>query len=208
VILTTHPVTLEKHPSSLSYRTTEQEDRALLDAVARREQDAFEHLYEKYQTMVYHLAYRILNNRESAEEVVYEVFWQVWREADRYDAQRGSMGAWLAILTRSRAIDALRARKGNPSTEDDLTERIIATDPANDPEEITSLDQRALLVRRALDSLSSAQRTALELSFFSGFSHAEIAERLGEPLGTVKTRIRSAMLTLRAQLRPLLRGDR
>lgn len=187
---------------------TKREDYALLDAIARRNQEAFERLYEIYHAMVYHLAYRILNSRESAEEVVYEVFWQVWREAGRYDARRGSVGAWLAVLARSRAIDAFRARRGNPAAEVEAATPTVAADPADDPEEITNLEQRALLVRRALDSLSAEQRAALELAFFGGLTHAEIAERLDEPLGTVKTRIRSAMLRLRQRLFPLLGGDR
>jgi RNA polymerase sigma-70 factor (ECF subfamily) len=197
-----------KHPSSSSSRITEQEDHTLLDAIARRTPEALERLYEKYQVMVYHLAYKILNNRESAEEVVYEVFWQVWREAARYDAQRGSVGAWLATVARSRAIDALRARRGNPTAEEDIAAFAVATDPTDDPEAMVSLEQRASLVRNALGSLSPEQRTALELSFFSGLTHAEIAERLAEPLGTVKTRIRSAMFKIREQLRPLLGGER
>lgn len=154
--------------------------------------------------MVYHLALKILNSRESAEEVVYDVFWQVWRDAERYDLQRGSVGAWLATVARSRAIDALRARRGNPATEEDLEERPVATNPLDNPEEQTSLVQRAGLVRAALGSLPADQRAALELSFFHGLSHMEIAEQLQEPLGTVKTRIRTAMLKLHERLRPLL----
>jgi RNA polymerase sigma-70 factor (ECF subfamily) len=191
---------------------TEQEDRALEDhalvaAIARQQQDALNRLYERYQTMVYHLAFRILNSRESAEEIVLEVFWQVWREAVRYDAQRGSVGAWLSTLARSRAIDALRARKGNPMAEEKSEGQQVANDPADTPEETTDLEQRARLVRNALEDLSADQRIALELSFFRGLTHIEIAEQLNEPLGTVKTRIRSAMLKLRERLRPLLSSN-
>jgi RNA polymerase sigma-70 factor (ECF subfamily) len=133
-------------------RMTEQEDRALIAAIAGRQQQALERLYDRYQTLVYHLALRILNSRESAEEVVYDVFWQVWREAARYDVQRGSVGAWLAILARSRAIDALRARQGRRTVEEDLSVQLAHTSPGDDPEEITSVEQRAVLVRRALDT--------------------------------------------------------
>jgi RNA polymerase sigma-70 factor (ECF subfamily) len=183
-----------------------QPDGALVAAIARRHQDALDQLYERYQTVVYHLALKILGSRENAEEVVYEVFWQVWREAERYDARRGSVGAWLATVARSRAIDALRARRGNPLTEEDITERSVATDPSDNPEEQATLAQRAALVRAALEGLSTDQRAVLELSFFGGLSHMEIAERLNEPLGTVKTRIRMALLKLRERLRPLLGG--
>lgn len=196
-----------KHPSSSLRRITEQDDRALVAAVARRQENALDQLYERYQTVVYHLALKVLNSRESAEEVVHEVFWQVWREAERYDPQRGSVGAWLATMARSRAIDALRSRRSSPVAEEDIDERSSATGLADDPEERASLDQRAALVRSALDSLPADQRTALELAFFSDLSHMEIAERLNEPLGTVKTRIRSAMIRVRERLRPLLGGN-
>ncbi len=196
----------EKHPTAQSLRISEQDERALVAAIARREADALERLYERYRMVVFHLAFKILNNRESAEEVVLEVFWQVWREAERYDVHRGSIGAWLATLARSRAIDALRARRNKSSAEDNVEKVNLAADPVDEPEARVSLAQRAELVRSALDSLPMEQRTALELSFFRGLSHIEIAEQLQEPLGTVKTRIRSAMLRLRERLRPLLGG--
>jgi RNA polymerase sigma-70 factor, ECF subfamily len=183
------------------------EDQALVAAIARQEQDAFERLYDRYHTMVYHLARKILTAPDRAEEVVYDVFWQVWREAARYDGQRGSVGAWLTTLARSRAIDALRGRKVPLSTEaESVDERHTLADPAPTPEEHTSLGQRALLVRTVMKTLPAEQRAALELAFFSGLSHSEIAEQLDEPIGTVKTRIRTAMLRLRERLRPLLGG--
>lgn len=186
----------------------QQEDRALLEAVACRDQEAFEQLYERYHVMVYHLAYKILRNREEAEEVVSEVFWQVWREATRYNVQRGSATAWIVTLARSRAIDALRAQRGRAIPGNEAPTFSLPSGQGNEPEGVVNLVQRALFVRQALEGLSPEQRTALELSFFGGLSHAEIAERLAEPLGTVKTRIRSAMLKLRERLRPLLGGDR
>ena len=201
------PVVQARNLSSPIHRMPGWEDRTLVAGIARRQQEALDQLYEKYQAVVYHLAFRILNSRESAEEVVHDVFWQVWREAGRYDAQRGSVGAWLATLARSRAIDTLRARRDKPAAAVDIDPRPITTDPAADPQEVASLDQRALLVRDALDSLPANQRAALELSFFGGLTHVEIAKQLAEPLGTVKTRIRAAMLRLREQLRPLLGGD-
>jgi RNA polymerase sigma-70 factor (ECF subfamily) len=201
-------VTQKKHPTSQLRRISEQDDPALVARIARRESDALEQLYERYRVVVYHLAFKVLNNRESAEEVVLEVFWQVWREAERYDGQRGSVGAWLATVARSRAIDALRSRRGNlTTTEDDVETFSAATETVVDLETQISLEQRATLVRSALESLPTDQRAALELSFFTGLSHAEIAAQLHEPLGTVKTRIRSAMMRLRDRLRPLL-GER
>src|SRR5262249_532022 len=184
------------------------DDQVLVTAVARQEQEAFEDLYDRYHTMVYHLARKILNDADRAEEVVYEVFWQVWREAGRYDRQRGSVGAWLTRLARSRANDALRGRKIQPSitNDGDLTENYVLADPAPNPEEHTSLSQRASIVRVVIESLPIEQKAALELAFFAGLSHSEIAEQLDEPIGTIKTRIRIAMLRLRDRLRPLLGG--
>jgi len=197
----------QTHPTTRPRRILEQDDRILVAEIARRQTEALERLYERYRMVVFHLAFKILNNRESAEEVVLEVFWQVWREAERYDEQRGSVGAWVATVARSRAIDALRSRRETPATEEDAEKALLATDPTGDPETQTTLGQRAEFVRSALESLPNDQRAALELSFFNGLSHAEIAERLQEPLGTVKTRIRSALLRLRECLRPLLGGQ-
>ncbi len=173
------------------------EDCALVAAIARQQPQALDQLYARYSTIVYHLARKVLQSHENAEEVVGEVFWQVWREAARYDAQRSSVRTWLGILARSRAIDALRSGRGNPVTRADSDDPAVATDPAEDPEEQISRAQRALLVRDALESLPVNQRTVLALAFFSGLSHAEIATHLALPLGTVKTRIRGALLCLR-----------
>ena len=183
------------------------EDGTLVAAIVRRQPEAFEQLYDRYHTLVYHLALRILQSQESAEEIVEEVFWQVWRDAERYETRRGGVSTWIATIARSRAIDALRVRRGNPALEDDIAENPIPTDPTDGPEEKASIAQRAVLVRAALAHLSPPQRAALELSFFRGMSHGEIATHLNEPLGTVKTRLRTAMHSLRARLGPLL-GDK
>jgi RNA polymerase sigma-70 factor (ECF subfamily) len=179
----------------------------LVAAIARQQQQALDHLYARYSTMVYCLARKVLQSHENAEEVVEEVFWQVWREAARYDAQRSSVRTWLGTLTRSRAIDARRSRRGTLLTRADINDLPVATDPAENPEEQLSRQQRALLVRDALERLPANQRAVLELAFFSGLSHAEIATHLVLPLGTVKTRIRGALLCLRERLRPLVGWD-
>lgn len=173
-ILLVSSVNRANNPSPPLDRKEPQEDRilddqALLAAITRQEQAAFERLYDRYHTMVYHLARKIMHAPDRAEEVVYDVFWQVWREAERYDGQRGSVGAWLTTLARSRAIDALRARQVQPTTTDDnaLVERQLLIDPQPNPEERMSLEQRAVFVRTALETLPSDQRTALELSFFA-----------------------------------------
>lgn len=188
--------------SSPLRRLPEWEDRTLISAIARHDQAAFERFYDRYQAMVYHLALKILHEATSAEEIVYETFWQIWRQADRYEARRGSVITWLSLLARSRAIDALRSRRHNSAGENERAE--TAPEPLASPEEVANLRQRSLLVRNALADLPQAQRVPVELAFFSGLTHVEIAERLGEPLGPVKAQIRTAMLRLREQLRPLL----
>jgi RNA polymerase sigma-70 factor, ECF subfamily len=190
------------NPTSPLRRMPEWEDRALVSAIARRDHAAFERFYDRYHALVYHLVLKILHDRSDAEEVVYQIFWQVWREAGKYEARRGSVITWLSLLARSRAIDAVRSRRDHPVSDNEAQES--ATEPADGPEEVASLGQRSLLVRDALADLPQTQRVALELTFFGGLTHVEIAEQLGEPLGTIKTRIRAAMLRLRDQLHPLL----
>jgi RNA polymerase sigma-70 factor (ECF subfamily) len=143
--------------------------------------------YDLYAGLVNGLALRILRNPAEAEDVVQEVFVQVWRQAERYDRSRGSAEAWLCTIARTRALDRLRrrvARREEPG-------EALPT-PATPPR-----TEEALAVRKALDSLSADQRRALELAYYEGLTQTEIAERLGEPLGTIKTRIRSAMIRLR-----------
>jgi RNA polymerase sigma-70 factor (ECF subfamily) len=163
---------------------------ALLQRVAAGDSEALGELYDLYAGLANGLALRILRRPSEAEDVVQEVFVQVWRQASRYDPERGSPQAWLSIMTRTRALDRLRRLT---SRREDSGERApVALDlPKSDD---------ALVVRSALDALSEDQRRALELAYYEGLTQTEIAERLGEPLGTVKTRIRSALIRLRETL--------
>ena len=156
-------------------------------------------LYDRYASVVLGLARRILRNDQDAEDVVQEVFSQAWRTAVTFEARRGSVGAWLVMMARSRAIDRLRSRAVRP-------DQMITQDPdlmpslTPGPSDELLRNERAEHVRDALLALPGPQRTALELAYFEGLSQSEIAHRLAEPLGTVKTRIRSALQTLRARL--------
>lgn len=143
--------------------------------------------------MVFDQALKDSAFQESAEEVVQEVFWHVWRAAERCETRSGSVGEWLAILARSWATDVFRARRGDPAREDDMTEKPILTD---NPIETARSAQRALVVRNFLENLSRRWRLAIELSFFPGLPHGEISIYLGEPLVTATT-------CLRAGRRPL-----
>jgi RNA polymerase sigma-70 factor, ECF subfamily len=175
-------------------------DRAALDRLARRDESALAELYDRHARLIYSLALRILRDQGDAEDVVQEVFAQVWDQAGRYDQARGNVAGWLVMLARSRAIDRLRRRQSRPETpnvEPDALEIPDATPLADDQLLASS---RAVAVRAAMDGLPLLQRIAIELAFYEGLTHVEIAERLEQPLGTVKTRIRQGLLALRGRL--------
>ena len=157
------------------------------------DQQAMSELYDRYGKVVYAVALRVLQDAAAAEDVLQDVFLQLWRNPDAFDASRGSLAAWLAVIARHRSIDRLRKRR----PEMDIEECVITSGP--DPRDET---ERALVVekvRGALAEMNPDQRSALELAFFQGLTHSEIAEKTGEPLGTIKTRIRSGLQQLRAK---------
>jgi RNA polymerase sigma-70 factor (ECF subfamily) len=175
-----------------------------LARVSTRDQSAMATFYDETRTLVYSLVYRVLGVVTDAEEVMLDVYLQVWRTADRYDARRGTVEAWLLMMARSRAIDRLRSRRQNGSFPQLDHEEMLADVPAigPDPEETSVANMQSARIRNALRTLSPAQRQAVQLAFFAGLTHSELAEHLGEPLGTIKTRIRGALHRLRAQLEP------
>ncbi len=150
-------------------------------------------LYDRYASLVNGLALRILRDPADAQDVLQAVFLQAWRQADRYDSSRGAPEAWLCTIARTRALDHLRRRAV-------LKERPEVAGP---PHPSVPPTVEKLAVRGALAELSKPQREALELAYYEGLTQTEIAARLGEPLGTIKTRIRSGMARLRVALRPL-----
>ena len=166
-------------------------DTALVSAIQDGDQSAMATLYDRYSSIVYSVALRVLADTGAAEDVLQEVFMQLWRNPTAFDASRGSLGAWLAVITRNRSIDALRKRR----SETDIDEVIVSVQPdlASEAERTRALEK----VRGVLGSMPVSQRTALELAFFEGLTHTEIAGKTGEPLGTIKTRIRSGLLTIR-----------
>ncbi len=155
-------------------------------------------LYDESSRYVYGLALRILHDSADAEEITIDVYSQVWRSAASFAAQRGSVMSWLVMLTRSRAIDRLRTQAGKARRKaETLDDQYALRDGSSTPEELASLEQERKRIREALDQLAAEQRELLELAYYSGLSHSELAERLGQPLGTVKTRIRMGMIKLR-----------
>lgn len=162
--------------------------------------DAAAELYDRYAAQIYALARRILRDDSDAEDVVQEVFSQAWRSADRYENSRGSVLGWLLMMTRTRAIDKIRARRSRPDTNSGVLPDTIEAGDVLASDVLVAAEQ-ASRVREALLELPGSQRTALELAYYEGLTQAEIATRLSEPLGTVKTRMRAALSTLRTRLR-------
>jgi RNA polymerase sigma-70 factor (ECF subfamily) len=192
-----------KFSDSRSLMQTSLTDADALAAAVRGDGIGLETLYDRYGRAVYSLALRIVRLEAEAEDVVQEAFAQVFRQAARYDSRRGSVSTWLLTITRTRAIDHLRARKRSPNGQLAREPEAAAAnvpDPGANQESQTLTAEQAQRVRRALDQLPQDQRTALELAYYEGLSQSEIAERLREPLGTVKSRIRAAMAKLRGAL--------
>ena len=171
----------------------------LVQRAAVGDQTGLAELYDATSHLVFGLALRILGDRTEAEDAVVEVYAQAWRSAHSYDPHRGTPASWLLTLTRSRAIDMLRARRRERATDPIESAGAVQADTPT-PEDATAEAERQHLVRRALQELNSEQRHAIELAYFAGLSHTEIAVQLGQPLGTIKTRIRLGMMRLRESL--------
>lgn len=177
---------------------TDKTDIALLHAIARGDENAFASLYDHYNSILLGLLLRILNSRVEAEDVLQEVFLQVWQRAATFDETRGRPFTWLVTLARSRAIDRLRSsgareRTANAAAQD-------APEQLGDAAADAVRSEQSELVRRALDAIPEEQRRTLLLAYFEGLTQSEIAERLKQPLGTVKTRMRAGMSKLRELL--------
>jgi RNA polymerase sigma-70 factor, ECF subfamily len=174
--------------------------RVYLARIADGEQPALGSLYDESSSLIYSMVLRVLGNVADAEEVTMDVYTQVWKGAAGYDASRGSVTAWLVTLARSRAIDRVRSRSSRARKETALPETYDAPSLGHSPEQETEDVLRRDQVMTALATLPADQRQVVELAFYSGLTHSELAERLGQPLGTVKTRIRAGMSRLREQL--------
>jgi RNA polymerase sigma-70 factor (ECF subfamily) len=177
---------------------------SLIKKVADGDQSAVATLYDSTNRLVFGLILRIVADRSTAEEVLLDVYTQVWRQASSYDTARGAPLAWIMTIARSRAIDRLRSGKHDQQGKESLDTISEVTATTVNPEEATVNSERQRFVRSALDSLSPEQREVIELAYFSGLSHSEIALRLGHPLGTVKTRTRLGMMKLRDLLKPMM----
>ena len=175
----------------------------LLARVGKGDAEAFAKCYEQSSSVLFTLALRILNNRDEASELLQDVYIEAWRKAGSFDPKRGSPMAWLITLTRSRAIDRLRASasRGRNLTDsiDETSDDLRSALP--DPFDTHALEELRMLVMEAFKDLPAPQQEAIELAFYGGLTHAEIAAKLDKPIGTVKTRIKLGMNKLRYALR-------
>lgn len=172
---------------------------SLLERIVDRDEAAFSELYAVMLPRVYGLALRITRNGATAEEVAEDVFWQVWRQAPRFDPERGSATAWIMTIARSRALDALR--QVDQAVVCDVADYLDAEcNEDNNPQDLLASLQEGKQLHEALSCLEAIPRQLLSLAFFNGLSHEEIANHADMPLGTVKSHIRRALLTLRSAL--------
>lgn len=178
----------------------------MLDAVARGDRSAFERLYDTYSPTIYGLLLKICGNAEEAADLLQETFVQAWQSAERYDPSRGSEVGWLITIARSRAIDRIRSSKMRALRENEGAREIYGDGTFVDESgaDAVGLSQARAMVRTAMQELPAEQKQVLELAFFEGKTHTEIAAQLRQPLGSVKTRIQLGMKKLRARLAPLL----
>ncbi len=177
-------------------------DAALIGRLVLRDEGALAVLYDRYAGVITSVLRRILRDDQAAEEILQDIFFQLWNTASRFDSSRGSLPAWLVVIARNRAIS--RLRRHNPAAGDALMEG-MAVSPLN-LESAAARQQLVERVKASLENLPKEQRAAVELAFFEGLTHSEIAARTGDPLGTVKTRLRSALETLRRTLHSAARS--
>lgn len=173
-------------------------DAGLMERIVERDETALAALYDRYAGLLTSVLTRILRDSQAAEEILQDIFFQLWRTASQFDASRGSLAGWLVVIARHRAISRLRRR--NPGQGEELLENTVVL-PFN-LETVVGQQQLLGRVKGAMEKLPKEQRVAVELAYFEGLTHSEIAERTGDPLGTVKTRLRSAVETLKRNLQP------
>jgi RNA polymerase sigma-70 factor, ECF subfamily len=189
---------------SIELLARDQDWAALISQMAGGDEAALGTFYDTTSRLTFGLILRILGDRSAAEEVLIDVYTQVWRQAAAYDRSRGTPLAWLTTIARSRALDRLRAGWQEQQRRQPLDELQDMAAHSASPEDAAATSEHQRLVRSALAALSPEQRQVIELAYYSGMSHSEIAAHLNQPLGTVKTRTRLGMLKLREALRPVL----
>ena len=170
-------------------------DPELISGVVKKDRKSFDLFYDRYAQIIFNLCVRIFKDEAEAQDVLQEIFLQIWREAERFDPSRASVKTWLFTIARSRSLDRYRSRKTVKSRLDENAEEQLQQIPGKEDLQGSSVMQQYVL--NALNQLTPDQRVVLELSYYEGLTQEEIAEKLKEPLGTIKSRVRSALLKLR-----------
>jgi RNA polymerase sigma-70 factor, ECF subfamily len=178
----------------------------LLRRIGQGDRRSFEELYDRFSGVLFSTAIRVLNNQAAAEDVLQDVFIQIWEKAPLYNSAIGKPLTWAVTLTRNKAIDRLRSTQRRIRLQDDVQRESAIFEQSDDRNSFDGVvsAEMSKLVREAIQKLSKDQRQVIELAFFSSMTHAEIAERLNEPLGTIKARIRRGMIKLREMISPEL----
>jgi RNA polymerase sigma-70 factor, ECF subfamily len=176
------------------------EDGQLIQRMASKDASALDSFYARYRRLAFSLIFRIVGNRPDAEDVLTDVFWQLWLQSSRYDSSRGKPVAWLLTIARTRAIDSLRSSSRQQTKTEALNPERNPSPDTTEPDLFVMADTRKA-VQDALQTLPEQQRILLEMAYFQGMSHSEIASAVDQPLGTVKDRIRTGMMHLRKRLK-------
>jgi len=204
------PVSNDAHESLLTQPNNVQihmnDDKELLHAIAKDDDVALHTLYQRYGGLVYSLAYRMIRDQSRAEEVVQETFIRVWRTANTFDVERGRVEAWVVTIARNVTISLLRKEPAKP-TEDYSAEVNALVDEQAGPEDAAWINDRRQIVREALHEIPEAQRRVVIMAYFDGLTQAEIAEKLCEPIGTIKSRLRLALKRLEQLLKVRLADE-
>lgn len=206
-LATVHAVSRMSSSPAVNWQENHRASAALVSRIAHGDDQALAQLYDNTSRLVYGLCLRIVRDPAAAEDITLETFLQLWRTAASYDPVRGTVLAWLLTVVRSRSIDWLRARKSRRADLEETLDGVFDLQDTRPSPESASIDAgRARLIRDAMAGLPAEQRRAIELTYFSGLSHSEIASHTGLPVGTVKTRIRLGMMRLRELLGPYAEG--
>ena len=178
----------------------------LLKRIGQGDRRSFEELYDRFSGVLFSTAYRMLKNQEAAEDVLQDVFIQIWKKAPLYNSARGRPMTWAITLTRNKAIDLLRSTQRRGNLQDNVQNELATFEQFDDRSSFDAVAsvETSKLVRDSIQKLSKDQRQAIELAFFSSMTQTEIAEHLNEPLGTIKARIRRGMMALRDMIGPQL----
>ena len=176
----------------------------LLRRIGRGDRQSFAELYERFSGVLFSIAFRMLRSQQAAEDVLQDVFVQIWKKAPLYDPTRGRPMTWAVILTRNRAIDVMRSLQRRSDLHDTVERELSTSKPIQNRSsfDLVASDEMSALVHDSLQKLPKEQREAIELAFFASMTHAEISEYLKEPLGTIKARVRRGMLALRRLIEP------